>query len=353
MAVALPPSTTAPPGSSIPRWLGQSDFYEHARLAKGRFSGEFLRVEDESFARYIPDETPDPEINVVGVSLGDRRVQGRSTGELALKVFVRRKFPLSVIPEEYRLPPAFDGVRIDVEQIGLIRTLEAESNDFMPNPMAPAEKISPGMSIGACSCEMNLTGTLGVIVKDRKGVPHILSSDHILRPACDHPSGPFIFAPSVRDAGNREPSAEFRVGISSHSGLVSQVDAAIAAILVDFDPGVLYVGGPAAVVPAEAGMLVHKFGRTTRYTRGLVLEAEGDVKVYSRRLGTNIKYQNQIVIEWFQGTPFSEGGDSGSLVLRTKTNEAVGLLFSGADGYSFANHAWRVMDELEVDMVPS
>lgn len=53
--------------------------------------------------------------NVVGVGVGPKLVDGKPVGEVAIKVYVRRKVPTeSLLPEE-RVPNEIEGVPTDVE----------------------------------------------------------------------------------------------------------------------------------------------------------------------------------------------------------------------------------------------
>jgi hypothetical protein len=58
--------------------------------------------------------------NVVGVGIGIRRRQGKSTGEVALVVLVRRKLPRDMLAPEDRVPAEIDGVPVDVQEVGEI-----------------------------------------------------------------------------------------------------------------------------------------------------------------------------------------------------------------------------------------
>lgn len=56
--------------------------------------------------------------NVVGVGIGRRHRQGKTTNELCLVVMVKRKLPASKLPTEDILPRELDGVGIDVIETG-------------------------------------------------------------------------------------------------------------------------------------------------------------------------------------------------------------------------------------------
>ncbi|MGH7343230.1 MAG: hypothetical protein ACREKH_22305, partial [Candidatus Rokuibacteriota bacterium] len=101
---------------------------------------------------------------------------------------------------------------------------------------------------------------------------------------------------------------------------------------------------------------VAKVGRTTGVTRGRVTAFEIDNLTVNFDLG-NLRFDNQIEIENAGGQPFSDGGDSGSLIV-TGDLHAIGLLFSGSDqggadgqGLTFANPLRPVLDALKVELL--
>jgi hypothetical protein len=79
----------------------------------------------------------------------------------------------------------------------------------------------------------------------------------------------------------------------------------------------------------QGSMRVHKLGRTTGYTEGIVTGLGGVATIpYGAQTA---HFANQIVVSptTDNGGPFSKRGDSGSGVLNDR-HELVGLLFAGA-----------------------
>ena len=95
-------------------------------------------------------------------------------------------------------------------------------------------------------------------------------------------------------------------------------------------------------------MRVKKCGRTTGCKKGQVYAIDATVNV-EYRVGLVTRFCNQIII-----TPgsFSDGGDSGSLVVADSKQETqddlkpVGLLYAGSSRYTISNSIDRVLDEL-------
>jgi hypothetical protein len=101
---------------------------------------------------------------------------------------------------------------------------------------------------------------------------------------------------------------------------------------------------------------VAKVGRTTGATRGVVIAAELDNVSVGYDAG-NAVFDNQIEIQTSGGGPFSQGGDSGSLIVDSDM-QAVGLLFAGSDsggpnnlGLTYANPVGEVFRALSVSLV--
>jgi hypothetical protein len=105
----------------------------------------------------------------------------------------------------------------------------------------------------------------------------------------------------------------------------------------------------------DEGTEVAKIGRTTGLTRGRVTAFEMDNVVVGFDLG-NLRFDNQVEIEGAGAKPFSDGGDSGSLIF-DGDKRGVALLFAGSDqggangqGLTYANPLRAVLDALKVDL---
>ena len=125
------------------------------------------------------------------------------------------------------------------------------------------------------------------------------------------------------------------------------IDAAVAVlrngISGDFDT-LTGLGTLAGVrsAPLEGEETVFKLGRTTGLTRGRISAFEVD-DVWVRYDKGLIGFDRQIEITPADGSPFSLGGDSGSLIL-DESLHAVGLLFAGNDvDVTYANPIQTVL----------
>jgi hypothetical protein len=106
----------------------------------------------------------------------------------------------------------------------------------------------------------------------------------------------------------------------------------------------------------DIGDRVRKIGRTTGFTNGRVTAFELDNVVISYDRG-NLAFDDQIEIEGAGTGPFSDGGDSGSMILDSE-NRGMGLLFAGGDtggtngrGLTYANPLWTVLQRLRVKLI--
>jgi hypothetical protein len=199
-----------------------------------------------------------------------------------------------------------------------------------------------------------MSGTLGALVKDNDA-HYILSNNHVLANENAMPIGTAIYQPGLLDGANVELD-----GIGTLARFVplslanpNSVDCAVAAIanldLVSpkFLPKVGRLNSPEPIDAAE-GMPVEKTGRATGYTTGEVFDVSATVAVQFD-LGI-LHFADQILIHGQAGT-FSDGGDSGSLVVDRQSGRATGLIIGGVPEYTIANHVNDVLQALNVVLV--
>ena len=106
---------------------------------------------------------------------------------------------------------------------------------------------------------------------------------------------------------------------------------------------------------ATVGMEVQKSGRTTGHTFGTVSSVNTNVMVnYQPTCGMGKKFKvtfrGQIVVN---GSTFSAGGDSGSLILSRVSNEdpqPVALLFAGSSTTTVGNPIGEVLSQLSASL---
>ncbi len=297
---------------------------------------------------------PAPQQNVVGVGIGEKLVDGKLVGIQTLKFLVRVKYPAAEIPAKDRLPRSVDGLPVDVEEVGLLRALPAASEPGpLPNPRARFRPAPPGCSIGFQDPDRRsvMAGTLGAVVK-KEGELFILSNNHVLADESRLPVGAPIFQPGLLDGGkaSSDQIATLAQFVPLRPEVMNKVDGAIAKALQPslLTKEVLYIGALQGKVRAEIDMIVHKFGRTTGYTAGRVTSTATDVTVQYET--GNFTFQNQVLIVSLSDKPFSDAGDSGSLILERSSQKAIGLLFAGSATHTIANHIAEVLRALRVTL---
>jgi hypothetical protein len=196
------------------------------------------------------------------------------------------------------------------------------------------------------------TGTLGCLVEDGGGQRFILSNNHVLAGVNAGTSGDDILEPATLDGGDAFPPIGqlFDFEPIRFGGVMNVMDAAIASVnAADVLPEIDTIGPVSGkpLAPLEH-MSVLKHGRTTGKTRGVISDIAADPAVL---LGARIAhFQGQIGITGVDG-PFSDSGDSGSLVVEATSLRPVGLLFSAGPTMSFCCPIQPVLKRFGVSIV--
>jgi len=311
--------------------------------------------------------------------VGFKTKNGEKTEELCLIIGVKEKKPISALAKKDIIPEIVDGITTDVIEIG---TPVAQVS-----PTLKHRPVFPGISIGHY---LITAGTFGCIV-NRNGNKYILSNNHVLANSNEANQGDPIYQPGVYDGGNDSctaakldswvpinfegespipnpptcPIAKVIVKIlnavaqkigSQHRFLatkqrtshayassINYVDAALAEPVVAFDEEIAQIGKPEGIKSAELGMMLQKYGRTTEYTTGTVLQLNATIQV---SYGTNqvATFEGRILTD-----NMSAGGDSGSAVLDMENN-LIGLLFAGSDTITILNPMEKVFSLLSLSL---
>jgi hypothetical protein len=202
-------------------------------------------------------------------------------------------------------------------------------------------------------------GTLGSLIQNAAGAQYLLSNNHVFARSDHATAGEPIIQPGLIDDncspyndGGTETPVGVLAGFLPLQSATTNADAAIAQVnsgavnpsgailelgarqsagtLAAAPPGVSSTGGKGET--ASLNMTVAKSGRTTGLTCAGISTLALDVEVsyFSNCAETEPyytkTYSNQIGIS---GNQFSDAGDSGSLVVDTRTAEPVGLFFAG------------------------
>lgn len=332
----------------IPSTTAQGSTIKDLKAAKSEWSERLLKAARTTSARAFAASSEAQDQNVVGVGIGEKLVAGRPTGVMAVKFFVRIKYPESALTQKDFLPKAIAGFPVDVEESGLFRKHATP----MPNPKVKIRPERPGCSIGFRdpNDKFMMAGTFGAFVESGASL-YVLSNNHVLAGEGQLQPGAPIFQPGLLDGGNAttDQIAELAKFIPLQPG-GNKVDCAIANVLSTgpVSKEILYIGAPNGSGTAVLDMIVHKFGRTTSYTVGRITSLDTDVTIQYET--GSFTFQEQIIITGINGGSFSAEGDSGSLILERGTNTAVALLCAGSSSHSIANHIDDVLTALGVTL---
>jgi hypothetical protein len=308
------------------------------------------------------------------VSLAGRASSAQRAGEVPRRLWIavgltpvgRGRFRVAVRLErdaDRRILPDLAGTgpnEVDVRVIGRVRALSSPATRWGPRELQQRQRpLRPGLSVAHTTVT---AGTLGGFVRTADGLS-IVSNNHVLAASNAASAGDAVLQPGPADHGRTtDRVATLRAFEPLRPAAVNRVDAALATLEPDLtaEPGDL-PGGPlgTAVVhhlDIDPDEDVEKVGRTTGHTRGRItaVEVDGVAVQYDDAVHT---FDDQVEIAG-RGGAFSAGGDSGSVIWRTRDRAPLGLLFagsttggSGGTGVTFANPLGTVLEVLRADWV--
>lgn len=242
---------------------------------------------------------------------------------LEIKEMAKGEAKIEILPT-VEVPP-----RGEVPEEGRIR---------LTNRIRPLEI---GISIGHLE---GGAGTLGAFVELEDGSPAILSNNHVMALFNNAEPGNYIYQPGRQDVSRQMATnriARLHDYVELSRSIRNHVDSAIAVIRDDITfrgntiphgvrhprPGELVkLGDP---LKLTANTVVSKIGRTTGFRQGFVTAIALDNVPVRTPIG-NLMFDDTIEIEWFPDRePFTQPGDSGSLVFVEEDLSAIGLHFAG------------------------
>jgi hypothetical protein len=267
---------------------------------------------------------------------------------------VRAATENDLIPEDLEMLTTKASGEINVRYTGVIRPLGSA---------APA--ATTGCHIGASVAHHRCTaGTLGFFAAKQDGTIGIVSNNHVLAISDEGNDEDEIVQPSPSDGGERPRDVIARLDGTYprlNRGRV-RADCAFARLVRDVEYDALALQGMKRLSTVTAQPEEHtevcKIGRTTGTTFGCISAFELD-RVAVNYDRWRIRLDGQIEIESTNGTPFSRGGDSGSLVFSQSAHQPIGLLFAssllggaGNAGLTYANKIDDVLAALGVTFLP-
>ena len=266
-----------------------------------------------------------------------------AAGKPVIKVFI-------VNPGVEKIPEHVDGIPVVKVVTGMF-VIYSDPTARFPRPVP----------IGVSTGHPDITaGTIGCRVQDASGNVYALSNNHVYANSNDANIGDNELQPGPYDGGQDPADAIgtlFDFEPILFDGSNNYMDAAIASTttsMVSFATPSDGYGTPSST-PASAsiGLNVQKFGRTTHWTHGEVSEINVTVDVCYESRGPFRCVKLARFVDQFTITPgtFSDGGDSGSLIVTDDANKnPVGLLFAGSDTRTIASPIGVVLDRFNVSI---
>jgi hypothetical protein len=282
--------------------------------------------------------------NIAGVGgPAYRVVDGNETDKLSVVVYVAEKLPKDQIDPDAFIPESMDGVPVDVVAVGDVFA-QSHKGRYRPAPS--------GVSVGHLKYDATNIGCL--VTKNRK--LYILGNNHSLALSNNAKIGDPIVQPGPADGGTdpRDRIAQLSefVPIKFGGTELNYVNAAIAQTSPRLVTSLNKCFGKisASPIPCKLNLLVKKCGRTTQLTKGRITDCNAAIRISFYPPNVAL-FKNQIVIKSLTSKPFSQAGDSGSLIVTQDGNRPVGLLSAGSNVITIANPIQRVLSDLKVTIV--
>lgn len=331
---------------------GCSDFAGGVTAPSLRQAGNQAALSQDIRAAIAAQERHTPALlrmgGVVGTAVGLL-----PNGKAAVQVFVLDNTPRNI-------PAALDAIPVQVRVTGM---LVARSD-----PRLRARPAPVGFSVGH---PLITAGTIGARVVNAAGAVYALSNNHVLANSNDATVGDATLQPGPYDGGTSADQIGTLAAFNpiDFSGASNTMDAAIAASnttnlgnATPLDDG---YGLPNSLIFGDAnndrvfddktqllGVAVQKYGRTTKLTRGSITGINATVDVCYEVViifcVKSARFTDQIVIGQ---SGFSDGGDSGSLIVTDNTEKnPVALLFAGSTTETIANRVDLVLNHFNVSV---
>ncbi|MFA5952626.1 MAG: hypothetical protein WC807_20385 [Hyphomicrobium sp.] len=277
--------------------------------------------------------------NIVGAGIAPKVSDGEDLGELSLVFYVREKRPRADVEPAAMIPPVVEGgggkaVFTDVVEIG----------DVVPELNFGQPPLRCGFSV---SHVKGTAGTLGALVFKRRKL-YILSNSHVLAQSGLANAGDAIIYPGPSDDGADPEDVVARLDTFTpfevDAGFVNAADAALAEVLEPHAgtavPELFGAHLPLKIANPVRGMRVIKRGRTTGDTESVVRDVDFRIFVAYPEVG-QVGFAGQVRCD-----RYTDGGDSGALVIEKESGSIVGLHFAGSGASSIFTPIRTVMKAL-------
>jgi hypothetical protein len=328
--------------------------------------------------------------NVHAVGVGSKMVGGKATSQQCVRLYVVQKLALSLLPPRDRLPESVNGIPTDIiEAPPAFASVQSRRKQTLVRLAASGRSASTVLAAGApggppaCTAQRQAqqrpviagisaanhditAGTLGYFCRstrqgDNPSQVCVLSNNHIFANLNRAQVGDALYQPGPADGGvAADHFAGFLrcVPLQLDGTSPNRIDGAIGNLIPGLNASleVCSIGKIAGTARAIENMAIRKHGRTTGYTEGTVTDELIDALVAMDPDNPKAValFQNQFRVVPSAAFPaIGKGGDSGSLVVKQDTAEAVGLYFANppTGEYGYANHIADVLHDLEIELL--
>jgi endonuclease G len=322
------------------------------------------------------DDAQAARINVHGIGVAFRQVDGRPTRDLCVQVAVLRKMSPQRLARAggVPVPREIESIPIDVIETGPLVIEPTQESISHPRAAETFRPLRPGCSI---SFDNVVFGTLGAFCRSTRAADarqvFVLSCRHVLAGFNAPPLLAPIFQPGRRGPQQGAAAAAPVAGEAARfieaadrnaTPLKYSADAAIAPLRagIGFDPDTLELGPPRGLIDLLAlpaaellGSNYGKFGRTTGLTVGQISTVRRDL--LARIGGEDRLFDDQFVVRRLPGasTPMSDPGDSGAMMFHMDSRCAAGLVIGAPIGIDNDEEAVisplaPILRELEIEL---
>jgi hypothetical protein len=277
--------------------------------------------------------------NLMGFGFGAKESKGQLTGELAIRVYVSGKRAKSKLHTDHLVPPTLGGMLTDV-----ISVPRAYQHDILARSGTRIHR----------SNEIDQAGSLGFFIsRNGSDKTFLVSASHVLAPE-GAATGDII---SATWAPDRQLARLQEFVPLVPAGPPNLTDAAIAEVLdraeveVGKIPNIGPVGTPSSIPRSEfVYQSVRKFGGTTFHTLGVVVDISANIPIMNFATGVKFHYADLVTVTGCGGR-FSEGGDSGSLVVDALSNTPLGIVTGGSGFQTFITPIDRILTQFSAKLL--
>ncbi len=307
---------------------------------------ELLAIKERAAARLMALPS------VTGVGIGGRMRGGQPTGELVLKVYVKRKLPANEVDPAELVPAEIEGIPTDVSELAESGELTSPASGEITEgptgkpPTSGMDERRQRPLIGGAQMQVDLSGsglgTVGCLLVNTADTSkfYVLTNWHVL-------GGLLATKPTVGTTKAGQPTSDDSV-TKCCSAIIGKVaggayDGTRDAGIVQLEPGMQWtadileigaISGRHAITSAEAAPQtypVRKRGARSGLTGGTVQSIATTWNVEGTTFNNLVLVKPNPDPTQPAGTTlyFQEHGDSGAALVNS-ASEVVGLMFAAA-----------------------